>query len=98
MSRGNVIERGTHDELITQNGLYFSLMNTQENKKSEFTEVSEYQRKLTKKLSLEVTHNEVTMENNIKNDNITNTEDQMQYFDIFAYTLKLMELNKENIG
>jgi len=98
MSRGNVIERGTHDELITQNGLYFSLMNSQENKKSEFTEVSEYQRKLTKKLSLEVTHNEVAMENNIKNDNITNTEDQMQYFDIFAYTLKLMELNKENIG
>jgi len=41
MSRGNVIERGTHDELITQNGLYFSLMNSQENKKADKEEVSD---------------------------------------------------------
>jgi len=71
-------------------------MNSQENKKSDHAELTNNQRKQSKKLSLEATHNEIAMVNKIENS--TNTADQMEYFDIFAYTFKMMELNKENIG
>jgi ABC-type multidrug transport system fused ATPase/permease subunit len=35
MSRGVVIEKGSHDDLLALNGLYFALMNSQENKKED---------------------------------------------------------------
>ena len=48
MSRGKVIERGNHDELLSQNGLYFSLMNSQENKNSDDDENTEMNKTISR--------------------------------------------------
>lgn len=97
MSRGKVVERGNHDELLSQNGLYFSLMNSQENKDSN-EDVNSDMKKLSlesRKISL------LEMNLNINNTNkvteINTTEEQMDHFDVFSFTSKMMQLNKENI-
>jgi len=73
-------------------------MNSQENKKEDDVDevVEDNLRKMSKKLSLESNHNPNNIPMN-KMDAITNTADQMQYFSIFEYTKKMMEMNKENI-
>lgn len=48
MSRGKVVERGNHDELLSQNGLYFSLMNSQENKDSNDDENTDIKKKISR--------------------------------------------------
>lgn len=92
-----MIERGTHDELLTQNGLYFALMNSQENKASdENNEAETDARKESKKLSLHEIKNLDQQATN-KVTKIKDTEEQMDSFDVFSYTKKMMDLNKENI-
>lgn len=72
-------------------------MNSQENKKEDDVDVVEDSvRKMSKKLSLESNHNLNHIPIN-KMDAITDTADQMQYFSIFDYTIKMMDMNKENI-
>jgi len=98
MSRGKVVERGNHDELLSQNGLYFSLMNSQENKDSN-EDVNSDMKKLSlesRKISLlEMNLNQINNTNKVTE--INTTEEQMDHFDVFSFTSKMMQLNKENI-
>lgn len=73
-------------------------MNSQENKASdEDNEVETDARKESKKLSLHETKNLEQQATN-KVTKIKDTEEQMDNFDVFTYTKKMMDLNKENIG
>lgn len=73
-------------------------MNSQENKASdEDNEVETDARKESKKLSLHETKNLDQQATN-KVTKIKDTEEQMDNFDVFTYTKKMMDLNKENIG
>jgi SLT domain-containing protein len=98
MSRGKVVERGNHDELLSQNGLYFSLMNSQENKDSNDDENTDMKKKSleSRKISLlEMNLNQINNTNKVTE--INTTEEQMNHFDVFSFTSKMMQLNNENI-
>jgi len=98
MSRGKVIERGNHDELLSQNGLYFSLMNSQENKNSDDDENTEMKKQSLESRKISLLEMNLNQNNNTnKVTEINTTEEQMDHFDVFSFTSKMMQLNNENI-
>jgi len=108
LHQAQLMEQGTHAELMARDGIYKSLMNSQENKKEEHSNVEDKDKEIknedlvvsTEPSTKETDSNTIaipTNENNISSEDYPETESESESIrSIWSLTNKLIEINKDH--